>query len=289
MGAWGTGISSNDTYADIYDQFFDLYNEGQTPAEISQTLIRENQETIDFPEDASNFWFALAKAQWECKALDSKILERVERIISSGEDIAAWKELGATSSDLRSRQKALDKFLDKLRAERARPKRRKKKRYYDSLFQKGDCLVYLMDNGNYGGAFVLTDEECTEAGVNYVAITTIDKSEKPTILDFEEAEVHVRWVNDASIKNGELHFEWCDRPDIGGLSAFSVSQKDFEIEVIGNLAVYREYTIERIVAFGWRSLQIGIPTKAEYERINGKPKSKLMLSRWIKKPWYQLF
>ena len=27
MGAWGTGISSNDTYADIYEQFIDLYNE----------------------------------------------------------------------------------------------------------------------------------------------------------------------------------------------------------------------------------------------------------------------
>ena len=28
MGTWGTGISSNDTFADIYDEFFDLYNDG---------------------------------------------------------------------------------------------------------------------------------------------------------------------------------------------------------------------------------------------------------------------
>jgi hypothetical protein len=36
MGAWGTAISSNDTYADIDEEFFDLYNDGQTvPSQIN--------------------------------------------------------------------------------------------------------------------------------------------------------------------------------------------------------------------------------------------------------------
>jgi len=34
MGAWGIAISSNDTYADIYGEFFDLYNDGLDIAEI---------------------------------------------------------------------------------------------------------------------------------------------------------------------------------------------------------------------------------------------------------------
>lgn len=42
MDAWGTGISSNDTYADVYDHFFELYNDGLAVAEISTRLIRES-------------------------------------------------------------------------------------------------------------------------------------------------------------------------------------------------------------------------------------------------------
>lgn len=70
MGAWGTAISSNDTYADIYGEFFDLYNDGLDVTEISKKLIADNQETINDKDDCNNFWFALAKAQWECKQLD---------------------------------------------------------------------------------------------------------------------------------------------------------------------------------------------------------------------------
>ena len=84
MGAWGTAISSNDTYADIYGEFFDLYNDGQSVEDISKKLITDNQETINEPDDSNNFWFALAKAQWECKQLDNDILERVKQIIETG-------------------------------------------------------------------------------------------------------------------------------------------------------------------------------------------------------------
>ncbi len=63
MGTWGTAISSNDKYADIYGTFFDLYNGGLNVEEISIKLIADNQETINNEEGRNNFWFALAKAK----------------------------------------------------------------------------------------------------------------------------------------------------------------------------------------------------------------------------------
>ena len=36
MGTWGRGISSNDTYADIYDEFFELYDDGLSVKEITE-------------------------------------------------------------------------------------------------------------------------------------------------------------------------------------------------------------------------------------------------------------
>lgn len=54
MGAWGTAISSNDTYADIYGDFFDLYNDGFEVAEISKKLIADNQEIITDADNSDN-------------------------------------------------------------------------------------------------------------------------------------------------------------------------------------------------------------------------------------------
>src|SRR5690606_16119900 len=130
--------------------------------EITKRLIDENQETINIEEDAPNFWFAIANAQWECKALDKEVFLKVEHIINSGEDIRIWKELDASPADLKTRDKVLNKFLSKLQTEKDKPRKRTKKKLYNSIFKKGDSLVYKMDNGNYGGAYVLTDEQETE-------------------------------------------------------------------------------------------------------------------------------
>lgn len=56
MGAWGTAIKSNDTSADIYEEFFELYNDGKEPSDITKKLIADNRELIGIPEDCNNFW-----------------------------------------------------------------------------------------------------------------------------------------------------------------------------------------------------------------------------------------
>ncbi|WP_338378929.1 hypothetical protein [uncultured Flavobacterium sp.] len=286
MGAWGTGISSNDTYADIYEQFIDLYNEGLSVADITKKLIYENQETINLEEDAPNFWFAIANGQWECKALDKEILSKVEHIINSGEDIRIWKELDATPADLKAREKVLSKFLSKLKIEKDKPKRRTKKRFYNSTYQKGDCLTYLMDNGNYGGAFVLTDEQKTATGTNYIAITTIDLPTKPTLNDFKVAEVYIKRVNEINFSQSIIKQNWVDQPQIGGFSAM-IKNKDVDIEIVGQLKIYKKYEIrqDRQIGFGWTVLKSAIPFKEEYVKINGQTKTKLKLSKWTKKHW----
>lgn len=286
MGAWGTGISSNDTYTDIYEQFVDLYNDGLSVSEITKRLIDENQETINIAEDAPNFWFAIANAQWECKALDQEIFLKVEHLIKSGEDIRIWKELDATPADLKTREKVLSKFLSKLQTEKDKPRKWTKKKLYNSIFKKGDCLVYKMNNGNYGGAFVLTDEEQTETGTNYIAITTIDKSTKPTLDDFKFAYVYVKRVNEIDFSKSVIKENWVDQPQIGGFSSM-IKNNVIDIEIVGQLPIYKEYKIrqDRVIGFGWIVLKSEIPFKEEYIKINGQTKTKLKLSVWTKKHW----
>ena len=288
MGAWGTGISSNDTYADIYEQFVDLYNDGLSVSEITKRLIDENQETINIAEDAPNFWFALANAQWECKALDKEIFSKVEHLIKSGEDIRIWKELDATPADLKTREKVLSKFLSKLQTEKDNPRKRTKKKFYNSIFKKGDCLVYKMDNGNYGGAFVLTDEQETEVGTNYIASTRLDISYKPSIEYFIFGEVYVKRFNEISFKGTEMKNEWVDKPQIGGFSALLFKNHNVDVEVIGQLPMQKEYKIrlDRQMGFGWMALKSTLPFKDEYIKINGNPTKTLKLTELIESTGY---
>ncbi|MBK8808733.1 MAG: hypothetical protein IPO21_19685 [Bacteroidales bacterium] len=252
----GYRISSNDTYADIYEEFIDLYNEGLEVPEITQKLIDENQDTINTPEDASNFWFAIANGQWECKALDIEILSKVETIIQSGEDLRVWKQLDASEKDLKAREKVLNKFLLKLQSVKDKPRKRTKKKLYDSIFKKGDCLIYKMDNGNYGGAFVLSEEKESLIGINIIAIT-INKSERPTIEDFKVAHVYIKRLNGIYFGKGKKQ-KWIDQPQIGGFYAISYKNNELEIEVIGQLPIYYEYKRKADnlnIGFGWLFIQ----------------------------------
>lgn len=155
MGTWGTGISSNDTYADAYDEFFELYDEGLSVKETTERLIASNQEIINEPDNSNDFWFALAKAQWECKELDPNIFDKVRTIIETHADLEVWRRQDADEKSIAKRKVVLDKFLAQLQIERPKAKSRKKKVIRQPVFEKGDCLAFKLANGNYGGAVVL--------------------------------------------------------------------------------------------------------------------------------------
>ena len=139
MGTWGTGISSNDTFSDVYDDFFKYYNEGDFPDEILKKLMIEYQEVLDNEDDFTNFWFAVAKAQWECKALEENIFNQIKWIVEEDIDINIWRNLDASEKDLKTRRNVLIKFLDSLKVEKA-----KELIMYDelSLSEIADLLNY---------------------------------------------------------------------------------------------------------------------------------------------------
>ena len=140
-----------------------------------------------------------------------------------------------------------------------------------------------MENGNYGGAFVLTDEEETEVGTNYIAITTLDNEEKPKLEDFKKAEVYIKRVKKISFKGSEMRKEWVDQAQIGGFSALGFKNYKIDIEVIGKLTIHKDYKIrtDRQVGFGWIVLKSAIPFNNEYIKLNGQPKTKLNLREWM--------
>lgn len=189
MGAWGIAVSSNDTYADVYGAFFDYFDKGLDVPEISARLTALHEETLNDPVDAGNFYFALAKAQWECKQLDPELYSKVATIIKSGSDIDAWRQLDASAKDLKRRATALRAFLTKLSTEKPKSRRRKKQIVRQPIFEKGECIVFRLANGNYGGAVVLEAKAMVGFGLNLVATTRINQPNQPTIDDFVNSQI----------------------------------------------------------------------------------------------------
>lgn len=280
MGTWGTAISSNDTYEDIFSEFMDLYDNGLEPSEISKRIINQNTDLIDDSEDKNNFWFALAMAQWQCKSLDSDLFQRVKTIIETGQDIKIWEELGADKKDINKRKKALDSFLDKLSREKDKPRKRKRKVLRDSIFQKGDCLTFRLENGNYGGAFVLTSEKQTEYGMNLIAITTLNQESMPTIDNFKKAFILIR-KEETGLRGLQ------DREQVSWYYAQLFKKTTVDYQVVGNLKVDRDYIFENDYTSlsQWDSIKVMVDLNGEIASERGEPKMKLKLNKLRKKHW----
>ena len=278
MGTWGTGISSNDDYADIYSEFFELYNEGKDVADATALVLARNGEMLGMPEAVNNVWIALAKAQWECKQLQPEVYERVKTIIDSKADLKVWNELGATKSDIEKRRKALNRFLSQLQSAKPKAKVRKKKVICDPIFKKGECLTFKLKNGNFGGAVILEAEYGTELGLNLVAVTRINQPQKPTLETFKSADVMIK--NFAS---------WDDRAEIIWISKHKPKEVTDLVNVIGTLEVKCDYLSPDVrhrypYTSGWKSVLIeGTNWQFEHEKDNKKPEQTIKVKSLLQR------
>jgi len=192
MGAWGTGISSNDEYMDIYAEIMDEYNKGTSIQTALDNIVKKYEaEFIDDCSSLHNLYFAAAFAGWECGFVNEEINNNVKEIVISGSDIKCWRELQASPSDLKKREKVLNKFLAKISTPKANPKKPKVIKYKPALFEKGDMLTIQLEDGNYSGAVVLENlKESDEFGINLIVKAYLSKPTKATVEETLNAKIY---------------------------------------------------------------------------------------------------
>jgi len=289
MGTWSTAIKGNDAFADVYDEFFDFYNKGELPEAISKKIVESNWEILEIEEEKHNLWFALALAQWETKSLDPRVLFTVEEIITSEADLKIWRELGANEQDIKKRKAVLDKFLEKLKSDRPKAKPRKRIKLKTPIFSAGDCLVFKMENGNYGGAIVLAADTKPETGCNLVATTRLNQKTKPLPADFENAEILVcNWG------------QWQDKVDVNWYFPDLYSKKFSDIyELVGKISVDLEYESSNYDGKGYlfkpswtAGWNMNNDAKRQFESEITKPKplTNITVKQLVKKDkWWKIF
>ncbi|MDZ7604213.1 MAG: hypothetical protein U5K79_01185 [Cyclobacteriaceae bacterium] len=232
MGTWDTGLSSNDIFADVYDEFFELYNEGLDVEVITaNTYSKIKKELFDGQSRLKQFLVC------ECKG-SMGMLSRWTKKFTTGSNISLkirrtlelWRELGADDKDINKRDKVLVKFLEQLSQKKEKPKSRIKKKILNPIFEKGKCITFKLLNGNFGAALILEALSETPYGFNLVALTDINKKERPTCEDILKSNV-------LKLNYGS----WENKVQISWMIANHFKKDSSKFEEIGKIQINKTY------------------------------------------------
>lgn len=221
MGRWGMGISSSDEHLDVKDVFFEDYYKGFSIKEIENAIMNYYRKESCYKDENDGIWydiyFALADCEWKCGVVSEWLLERVEKIVTSGVAVEYFKELCANEGDLKTWAKNLNNFLIKLKSPNLKPLVQKIKKPYVPPLKTGDVFVYNVDGLFRSGICFYRhgcDGEKNKWCFNYlIAVSKMQNERIPTIEDVKNAQVHlITW------------YTWWEMP----------TKK--ELQVIGNIS-----------------------------------------------------
>jgi hypothetical protein len=160
MGTWNTSITGNDEFMSVYESFKEAYGEYDGKKWVYDLDVLKKKMEEQFAEKlkdkdlAADYWFAMAKAFWDYGIKDDSAYLETKQIVISGSDLETWRSLEATEQQIKERQKALDKFVEKLSAPKEKPIQRPKLVFIQPPFAVGDLLVIKSGDGHYCGGIV---------------------------------------------------------------------------------------------------------------------------------------
>jgi hypothetical protein len=146
VGAWGTGLYSDDVAQDVREEYKELLKVGLSNEEATQKLIKDSQWLINDMYDGPVFWFVLADTQWKLGRLLPEVKEKVIQYIQDGEHLKMWSKenpkLGL------KRKEVLDKLLNQLNSPMPETKKISTYKYYRNDWKLGDTYAYQL-NGDF--------------------------------------------------------------------------------------------------------------------------------------------
>lgn len=105
MGAWGTGLYSDDTTCEVRDAFKAHLEGGMSHSEAESAILMHYAEVISDHQIACLVYFGLADTEWKFGCLSDRVRRKTLALLEDGGDIKYWKE--DSPSDVKARDKTL--------------------------------------------------------------------------------------------------------------------------------------------------------------------------------------
>lgn len=139
MGAWGTGLYSDDYTADIRGDYLDCLKKGKTNKEALR-IIFEKDGPEPGSEDEPAFWYALADMLWNYGRLIPEVKEKALYFLENAPEDDRWD----SPTTLEKRKQVLAKLKEKLLTEQPPEKKVRPYVYYNCPWKLGDVFAYQM-------------------------------------------------------------------------------------------------------------------------------------------------
>lgn len=103
MGAWGTGLYSDDTTCDVRDDYVLNLKLGLSSEESSQKILDRYGDLLEKTEIACLVYFALADTAWRYGRLSEVLKAKALSLLKSGGDVFVWERDAPRSAASRRR------------------------------------------------------------------------------------------------------------------------------------------------------------------------------------------
>ncbi|MCM1225843.1 MAG: DUF4259 domain-containing protein [Clostridium sp.] len=144
MGAWGTGLFSDDVACEVKEYYMNCLREEMTAAEAVASVYEYFQCELADEDDGPVVVLALADTAWRTGRLSDNLKNAAIRIIDNGEDLERWEAEGA--SLLKKRRNVLLKLKDRLLSPQPPEKKVSKYRLYKCQWEIGDVFAYRFES-----------------------------------------------------------------------------------------------------------------------------------------------
>jgi hypothetical protein len=146
MGVWGTGIFSDDTAADVRDEYRECLAEGMDGRAATDKLLAMFSDSQEDQDDEPPFWLSLAAAQYRYGRLEDRVRDRAVRIIDDGTDVARFSrdpKLG------RARERVLKKLRGQLVGPQRQPVKIRREIPTECDWAVGEVVGFRRDSGEW--------------------------------------------------------------------------------------------------------------------------------------------
>jgi len=139
MGAWGSGLYSNDSTCDVRDTYKGFLEDELSNTDAFEKTIEEYKEMIATDEEPL-FWYALADTQWKTGRLMPEVKEKALDWIKKDGGMELWEE---SKSGRAGWKKTLEKLHAKLNTEQPKEKRFRRRVYkFQNPWALNDVYAY---------------------------------------------------------------------------------------------------------------------------------------------------
>jgi hypothetical protein len=189
VGTWDASILGNDTAAQAYERFFELFDAGEGVEAAAKTVASEMRTELAMREEGHHVHLALSLARWECGALDARRLEAVRRLVGPDgrRDLRAYATLEAKAAFLKKRAAALRAFLKKIAARNPKPRKAKPAPATTSSPFVPGCCFAVEHEGRYRAFWIASAATKRTWGDLGITCLDLDAAKVPTLARCERA------------------------------------------------------------------------------------------------------